>query len=392
MIAMHRKQRILITNGTIVTPTRLWEGGALLIEGERIAGIGRRDDFGTLPDAEIIDATGYWVVPGYVDVHVHGAMGRDMMEGTVEAISTAAAFYARHGTTAFLPTSVTAHSEDIDRFLEAVAEAQRRTVTGEARVLGAHIEGPYISPKMSGAQAAKFIRPADRREYERWFASGIIRLITVAPEVPENRPLLSYALKQGAAVSVGHSAATFQETMAAVDWGLNHATHTFNAMTGLHHRDPGAAGAALYSDKIYAELIADTVHVHPAAMAILVRAKGPGRTVLVTDAMTAVGLGDGDYSLGAQMVQVRNGIARIANGSLAGSLLTMDQAVKNVVRETGSTLAQAVEMASLTPARSIGLAHRKGSLEPGKDADLLLLDRDLNVAVTMIGGEVAYRR
>ncbi|MCC7355244.1 MAG: N-acetylglucosamine-6-phosphate deacetylase [Anaerolineae bacterium] len=388
---MKKKPRTLITNGTIITPARLWEGGAILVEGGRIASIGRRDDFGTLPDAEIMDATGHWVAPGYVDVHVHGAVGRDMMEGTAEAISTAATFFARHGTTAFLPTSITDSPEAIGRFLGAVVEAQRRG-TGGAQVLGAHVEGPYINPKMSGAQPTEFIRPADRQEYERWFASGVVRLITLAPEIPENRALIPYALQHGAVVSIGHSAATYQETMAAVGLGVNHATHTFNAMSGLHHRDPGTVGAVLYADKVYAELIADTVHVHPAAMAILVRAKGSGRTVLVTDAMAAAGLGDGDYPLGAHVTYVRNSIARVANGSLAGSLLTMDQAVKNIVRETGSTLAQAVERASLTPARSIDVADCKGSLEPGKDADVLLLDKDLNVTLTMVRGEIVYRQ
>jgi N-acetylglucosamine-6-phosphate deacetylase len=388
---MAEMQKRFIINGTIITPTQRWDGGALLVAGGRIVGVGRRDDFGDPSGMEVIDAAGCWVVPGFVDVHVHGALGRDMMEGSVEAIFAAAAFYARHGTTAFLPTSITDRAASIERFLEAVAEA-RRQGTGGAQVLGAHVEGPYISPKMAGAQPPEFIRPADPEEYGRWLASGVVRLLTLAPEVPENRALIPYALQHGAVVSIGHSAATFDEALAAVRLGANHVTHTFNAMTGLHHREPGVVGAALACDEVFAELIADTVHVHPAAMTVLVRAKGPERTVLVTDAMAATGLGDGDYPLGAQVVCVRAGVARTAGGSLAGSLLTMDQAVRNLVQVVGCPLAQAVEMASLTPARSIGVADRKGSLEPGKDADLTLLDEGLHVVMTMVRGQVVYRR
>ncbi|MEA3344856.1 MAG: N-acetylglucosamine-6-phosphate deacetylase, partial [Chloroflexota bacterium] len=257
-----------------------------------------------------------------------------------------------------------------------------------AEILGVHLEGPYFNLEKKGAQPASQIRPADPEEYGSFFRAGPVRLIALAPEIPGNRGLIPYAIDRGAVVAVGHSVATYEEMLEAVSLGLSQATHTFNGMGGLHHRRPGTVGAALTCDEIYAQVIVDLIHIHPAVVKLLVRAKGPERTVLITDAMRAAGMPDGTYELGGQEVIVREGEARLPTGSLAGSTLTMDQAVRNVMRAADLSLSEALRMATITPAYSIGVEDRKGSLETGKDADIILLDEELQVVLTMVRGEI----
>jgi N-acetylglucosamine-6-phosphate deacetylase len=237
----------------------------------------------------------------------------------------------------------------------------------------------------------QFIRPAEPDEYCEFFAWGNIKVITLAPEVSENKELITYAIRQGATVALGHSAASYDEVLAAVQLGLGHSAHTFNGMEGLRHREPGTVGAVLICDEITAEVIADNIHVHPAVIKLLGRAKGVERTVLITDAIRAAGMPDGTYDLGGQRVTVKEGVARIATGSLAGSTLTMDRAVRNAMADTGLSLAETLPMASYNPARVIGMERKKGSLEPGKDADIILLDDELRVVLTMVGGKVVHQ-
>ncbi|MBC7250982.1 MAG: N-acetylglucosamine-6-phosphate deacetylase [Anaerolineae bacterium] len=382
--------RVIIINGRVFTPGQILEHSAVIIEGGKIVEITEGLDPTGYAGATIIDAAGKAVIPGFIDIHVHGGVGYDTMDATPQAIQKMAAFFASHGVTGFLPTTVTASREAILAAIENTAAGQSRS-TGGAQVLGVHVEGPYINPSKPGAQPLQHIRPADPDEYRQFFAWNNVRLITLAPEIPENKAFIPYAVQQGATVAVGHSAASYEEVLDAVRLGLSHACHTFNGMVGLHHREPGTVGAVLTCAEITAEVIADNVHVHPAVIKLLVQAKGVERTVLMTDAIRAAGLPDGTYELGGQPVTVHEGVARIATGSLAGSTLTMDRAVRNAMAATGLSLAEVLPMASYNPARVIGMEREKGSLEPGKDADIVLLDdEEFKVTLTMVGGWVVY--
>ncbi len=360
----------------------------MLIEDGKIAAVGPGVSAGER--CEVIDASGLIVAPGYVDVHVHGSAGHDTMDGTTEAIAGMAKFFATRGVTSFCPTTLTASREAIMASVKAVHECQQNPPEG-ARPLGVHLEGPYIEVGKKGAQPEQYVRPAEADEYREFFSLGNIKAITLAPEIEENKDLISFARSRGAAAVVGHSDASYEQLAEAVKLGLNHATHTFNQMGPLHHRKPGTVGGVLLLDEIYAEFIADGVHLHPAIVDLIVRLKGPDRAVAITDAISGAGMPDGEYELGGQKIVVKDGAVRLADGTLAGSCLTLDRAVRNIAKFTGRPVAECIRMATLTPARSIGVADRKGSLEPGKDADVVLLTPDLEVKATMVMGEVVYQ-
>ncbi|RMG69913.1 MAG: N-acetylglucosamine-6-phosphate deacetylase [Chloroflexi bacterium] len=327
------------------------------------------------------------LMPGFIDLHVHGGNHFEAMDGTPHALKELSAFYARHGVTGFLPTTWTAARAPITNALKNIANLIDQALNG-ATILGAHVEGPYISPKRPGAQNPGDIRPADQTEFEEWLATGSIRLITIAPEIPANRELIAYCLEQGITVSAGHTDATFDEMLTA--HGITQTTHTFNAMRGLHHREPGTVGAAMLIDDIRCEVIADGVHVNPQMVKLLYRVKGADRVILITDAVRGAGLPQGtQYLQDGRTVTVQDA-AYLEDGTLAGSTLTMDVAVRNFQQFTGCSLVELATCASLTPARAIHLADRKGSITVGKDADLVLVDRAFNVHLTMVGGRVVW--
>ena len=338
-----------------------------------------------------IEASEHIVLPGFIDIHVHGAMDADTMDATPATLHRMAQFYAMHGVTSFLPTTMTASKQEIDAAVANVGavmdEMSHAAIsTPRAAILGAHVEGPFVNPKHCGAQPVEFMRPATPDEYMPWFESGIVKLITVAPEMDGCLALIDQAKRFNIAVALGHTDATYNQAQAAYAAGANQATHTYNAMRGLHHREPGTVGATMTNDEVYAQLICDNIHVHPAAMKALYKCKGADRLAVISDAMEATGLGDGEYHLGAHHVHVQNGEARLANGALAGSTLTMDTAFRNIITATGCSIVEASRMCSWAPACAIGVSDRKGRIAAGYDADFVILDKDLRVVRTIIAG------
>ncbi|CAG0968742.1 MAG: N-acetylglucosamine-6-phosphate deacetylase [Anaerolinea sp.] len=380
--------RILITNSTLILSDRELPDHWMLIKQGKIASWGK----GEAPSAEtIIDGRGEtYVLPGFIDIHVHGAMGFDMMDATPEALKAMSRFFAAHGVTGFLPTTVTAPHERILDALRNVAAHMGAEMPG-AMVLGAHLEGPYINLNAKGAQAGEFVRLADPTEYEQWLDTEAIKLTTVAPEFGPNEAFISACAARGVTVSIGHTQATYEQALRAVRLGARHATHTFNAMTGLHHRKPGVVGAALTLSEITCELIADMIHVHPVILKLVLAAKGAEGIALITDAIQGAGMPDGAYELGGLAVTVSNGTATLSDGTLAGSVLTMDAGVRHMMNQAGASLVQVAQMSSTVPARQIGWGQHKGRIQAGYDADLVLLDPQQQVRTTLVAGRVVYQ-
>jgi len=376
--------------GALVLPDRIVADGLLEVAEGRIAGVWDLEQEAG-PDhsaGEMVQVDGY-IAPGFIDIHVHGGGGADFMDGDPEKVAVISATHARYGTTGMFATTLTAPEEEILSAIRAVKAAENPG----AQILGFHIEGPYVNLKYKGAQDPRYVRAPSVAEIDRWMAEGRPGdrwHVTLAPEADGALEAIRHLIQRGAVVSAGHTDCTYEQLKAAREAGLRHATHLFNAMRGLHHREPGTVGGALTLPGMTVELIADGVHVHPASMALAVRARGAENVLLVTDAMEAAGMPDGEYYLGKLKTIVRSGEARLEDGALAGSVLTMDRAVRNMVNLVGVDLPTAVAMATLHPARLHGLADRKGRLAPGLDADLVLLDRQLGVLATVVQGRVVH--
>ncbi|MBW5447974.1 N-acetylglucosamine-6-phosphate deacetylase [Cohnella sp. CFH 77786] len=388
----------LIVGAKIVTPAGILEDGWLWMRHGIIAGLGGvRGDGGVAgaerPPAEAENAvrvagSGGWVLPGFIDMHVHGGAGHDFMDAEDEELRAITRFHGRHGTTGMLATSMTAPRENLSRVLERVSRFIGAGMP-YARLLGVHIEGPFVSLKWKGAQNPAYILPPRLDWLEDWIRDypGLIRMQTLAPETEGAPAYIERLAAAGAVPACGHTDATYDELVKAADRGLRHAVHTFNAMRPYHHREPGTVGAVLTDDRIMAEVIADGHHVHPAGIKLLVAAKGVDRVILVTDAMAAAGMPDGDYEIGGLPVVMAMGVARLKDGdSLAGSTLTMVDAFRFMVREVGVSVPDASKMASANPARQLGLAREVGTLEAGKRADVLLLDGSLTLRGVWVGG------
>lgn len=319
------------------------------------------------------------LLPGLVDVHVHGGNGADFMDGSFEAAQTVARFHLRHGTTALAATTLSAGSDRITKTVRAVRTAVAAEDTAGAEIVGIHFEGPYINRIFAGAQDRGSIRGADHHEVDAWLAAAgdLAVMMTVAPEIPHVNELIRRYAKR-ITFSIGHSDATFAQCVAAVEMGARHFTHLFNAMRPMHHREPGAIGAALISPETTAELIADGHHIHPAVLRTFARLLHD-RAILVTDAMRACGMPDGTYKLYEHEVMVSEGTARLADGTLAGSVLTMIDAVRNMVELAGLPLTQVIPLATTHPAARLGVGRRKGRIAVGCDADLLMIDQHFEI-------------
>ncbi|NNV05705.1 N-acetylglucosamine-6-phosphate deacetylase [Geobacillus sp. C56-T2] len=389
-------KRWILKNATVYAETGTIEQGYVLIEGEKVAAIGPMSSCPTDAGAEAIELSSQFsIVPGFIDVHIHGAAGADVMDATLKALHAMAKALPEEGTTSFLATTMTAPSEQIEAALRNVArymaEANR---TGAAEVLGVHLEGPFLSPKRTGAQHPRHLVDPNVSLFQRWqeAAGGHIRLVTLAPEREGGLELAAYLKQTGVIASIGHSDAVYDEVKAAIQAGVTHATHLFNGMRGIHHREPGVAGAVLMFEEVMCELIADGLHVAPPMVRFAYRHKGSEGLILITDAMRAKCLGDGQYELGGQEVTVRGQEARLADGTLAGSVLKLAEAIRRVLDYTGCTIEEVIRMASWNPAKQLGLLDRKGSLRSGKDADVVVLNERYEVMMTFCRGALAYRK
>lgn len=378
---------LLLEGGTVCTPGGPMAPGWVLVEGGLVRDVGA----GPAPrtDARRLDLAGATITPGLIDLHLHGALGRDAMDATVESLAEMACFCARHGVTGYLPTLMAAPTVAIVAALRA-AERAMAADTGGARVLGAHLESPYLAPEKVGAQDARHVRSPSPEEVGALLSSPALRVLTIAPEMPGAEDVILRAREAGVVVSAGHTVADVDAMARAVALGVRNVTHLYNGMGGFHHRAPGTVGAALTMDELTCELVADNIHVHPAALKLAVRAKGIERIALVSDAMRGTGMPDGDYDLGSQRVLVRGGVARLADGTLAGSTLTLDRAVRHVAEAAGLGGCEAVRMASETPARVLGLEGRRGTIAPGMDADLAVWDAGWRAVLTLVGGRVVH--
>lgn len=373
-----------IVNGKIITVDEVLENKVLVFV-DKIVSI----EEVAPADCEIIDAKGYYVSPGLIDVHVHGSYGADTMDQTVEAIQTISEGISSNGVTSFLPTTMTMSKEDIYGALTTIRECMNRELQG-AKVIGAHMEGPFINVIYKGAQPEHYIvRPSFEfiKDY-----TDVIKLVSYAPELDEQYDFTKEVKeKTDITLSIGHTNATYDQAIEAIENGVSHVTHLFNAMPPLHHRDPGVVGAALTSN-CFCEVIADKIHINKNLFQFILDNKGKHKVILITDSMRAGCMKDGKYDLGGQDVYVKDGVARLESGNLAGSVLTLNKAVYNFLQNTNATLTEAIHMASLNPATSIGVANHKGSLEIGKDADIAIFDNDMNCHLAISEGRVIFNQ
>jgi N-acetylglucosamine-6-phosphate deacetylase len=380
----------LIRGGKIITPFQTLQDHVIVVENGKIKAIIPFDRVGVIEKTEEINAEDCWITPGLIDVHVHGCSNVDTMDATHDAYQTMDTFFASRGVTSYLPTTGAAPNEDTFKVIETFKSYQPSG--NGAFPVGLHLEGPYLNEERKGAQPSEHLVLPDPQEYKKWFDSGVVKMMTVAPELEGAKELIQYGVQNGIEFAVGHSVATYNQMQEAAGWGLRQATHTFNGMDPLHHRKPGVVGAVLSDERIYAQIIPDGVHVHPAVVKLLVGIKGVERTMLITDAIRASGLGDGEYPLLGQIVTVKSGIARVASGSLAGSIVTMDAALRNVIDFCGISELEAVRMATFTPAEALGLTPSKGYLRAGADADITIFDRNFVVMKTLVGGKIVYEK
>ncbi|NQF15629.1 N-acetylglucosamine-6-phosphate deacetylase [Brevibacillus sp. HB1.3] len=379
--------------GKLVADGQELHNGLVVVGNGTITYAGKADEYGkALPD-HVVTVEDGWICPGFVDMHMHGIDGYDTMDGTPESLQAISTALARHGVTSFLATTMTAPYAQLEQVLVNIAQNSKEGLLG-AQAIGIHLEGPWINPRYKGAQKEENIAIPKLDAVQKLYrlSEGLIKVVTIAPEQPEALEAIAWLKERDVIVSAGHTGATFAQATEAVDAGVRHFTHCFNAMTGLHHREPGVVGAAMYHEQLSTELIADGIHVHPAVMKILYRVKTAERLALVSDSMRAAAMGEGTYDLGGQEVHVHDNQAKLVDGTLAGSILTLNRAVGNMVTLSGVSLPDAVEMASLTPASILGYGERKGRLAAGYDADITVLNTQFDVTMTFVAGKEVYHQ
>ena len=380
--------KTILTADRLFTPAEVIESPVVVIEDERIAAVSRRNAM-ELPAGRHLNFSGCVLAPGLIDIHIHGGAGHDVMEAEESGLATLERSLLRSGVTAYVPTTVTAPMEPLLSALDRLGRYISRKSSGTGvRALGIHLEGPFISHAKRGVHpTADLLRPSPALLERFWQAShGTIRIITIAPELPGAIETIEHARKLGIVVSLGHSNANAAETQAAVAAGAAHATHTFNAMRPLNHREPGILGVTLSDARLTADIIADGIHVAPAVLQLFIKAKGLERAILITDAISATGMPDGSYRLGEMEVTLRDRRCE-HEGKLAGSVLTLDRAVRNVAEFTGIPLQAALRLATMNPAQRLGLAGELGQIAPSRNADLIALTHGGEVAFAMAKGQ-----
>ncbi|MCD8915947.1 N-acetylglucosamine-6-phosphate deacetylase [Staphylococcus simulans] len=377
----------VVANGKVYTEEGVLDPGYVKISEGKISEVGQGEYKG---DLEVVDAAGRHVLPGFIDIHIHGGYGEDAMDASYDGLKHLSESLLSEGTTSYLATTMTQSKENIDRALTNIVKYKSSQNKEEAaEIAGVHLEGPFISEHKVGAQNPKYVqRPsAEAIEHFQHTAKGNIKIITFAPEVEGAQAVLE-KLSDEIIFSMGHTVATFDEVNEAVEHGAKHATHLYNAGTPFEHRHPGLFGAAWTNDGIHTELIADGIHSHPAAVKIAYTMKGNQRFYLITDAMRAKGMSDGEYDLGGQNVIVKGSEARLASGALAGSILKMNDGLRNMLNFTGASLEEMWRVSSLNQAIALGIDQQKGSIQKGKDADIVVLDNEMNVSTTIKNGKL----
>ncbi|WP_299091319.1 N-acetylglucosamine-6-phosphate deacetylase [uncultured Metabacillus sp.] len=388
--------KVILQNGTIYTENEVIENAYLKIDEGKITEFGPMTALTDLANYNIITIpNGFSLIPGMIDIHIHGANGADTMDGTKEALDVMATTLPKEGTTSFLATTMTEDAAAIEKALENAGEyITSQQSAGNAEILGIHLEGPFIHKNKAGAQPIHHILNPDLETFKKWqmLSGNQIKQVTLAPECPGGKEVIQYLNKNGIIASIAHSDATYDQVIEAIENGLNQVTHLFNQMTGLHHRDPGIVGAAFLRDELMVELIVDGIHSRPEAVKLAYNQITDERMILITDSMRAKWLENGVYDLGGQMVTVKDGRALLDENTLAGSVLKMKDAFKNIQVFTQCDIQSAIKMASENPAKQLNVFDRKGSISVGKDADIVVLDEQMDVYMTLCKGKVAYSK
>ncbi len=385
--------KLALKGGKIITPFRIIKTGSVLIEDGHIAELGEISDVTIPRDARVIDISGKAVCPGFVDLLIHGALGRDFSEGNVEDFEVIGQRFLQNGSTTLMASL---YAKPETQMLKNIRTLSDYILTHpHSNIRGIHLEGPYLNKAFKGAMNESWLWTPSLQSWQKmWDASqGLVKLMTIAPELPGALEVIRDAAKKGVVISIGHSMATYREIELAIDNGAAHITHMFNAMKPLHHREPGVALAALLRDELKIELIADTYHVHPAMMEFLLKVKKPNGIILITDSITPGGMHEGEeFEFADQKVRIKGGKAVLDDGTIAGSTLTLNKAVKNMVETAGARITEAVRMASLNGAKVLNMDRKKGILSVGRDADLVVLGDDYVVDMTIMSGKIVYRR
>lgn len=408
---MQENEILVLKNGKLITPLRIIEDGVLVIKDGKIADVGARGEVIFPPNAQEIDVEGRYISPGFIDIHLHGGGGADTMDATQEALEKISAVHAKGGSTSIVPTTITAPMENIIRAIKNIQVIKKRKLPG-AQVLGVHIEGPYLSPEQRGAQNPEFLKEPKPEEYLKLLDGyDCILRVSAAPEIKGGLELGWELKKRGILASIAHTNATYQDILCAIEAGYTHVTHMYSGMSGLKrinaYRISGVIESTLLLDELTTEIIADGHHLPPSLMKLIIKTKGLDNVSVITDAMSAAGLGSGEYSLGGLDVVVEADVAEefevpeekgnyvaklLTRDAFAGSVATMDRCVRNMVKLVGLSIQNAVKMATINPAKVIGVDDKKGSLVKGKDGDVVIFDENINVIMTIVGGRIVYRR
>jgi N-acetylglucosamine-6-phosphate deacetylase len=384
---------MLIKNVKYFNGEQFIDNSNIVVANSKIVKIFSGKQSARLSDYEkVIDGEGDLLVPGFIDIHLHGCGGCDVMDGKTESIEKIASTLAKNGTTSFLPTTVTMPAQATQKAISAIRTCMSRN-TG-ASILGIHLEGPFINKARKGAQNENYILEPSIQNFNEFVNGNLqdIKRVTLAPETGDGIALVKYLTENNICVSAGHTCASAEIFDRSVNEGLTLCTHLFNGMNPLHHRDPGVVGSALLNDDVYTEFIADLVHIDKTVLKLIIKIKGMDKCILVTDSLSAACLGNGIFNLGGQTVIVKNGVARIENGSLAGSVITMKEAVKNMVKTVGVDICSVLKMATINPARVIGADAYKGKIKEGHDADINLMNENLDIDMTMVMGRIVQNR